>query len=65
MSRPLLTVAVLAALAILPPVFYVTGHEFYLDLATRLVILAIAALSLNRILGFGGMISFGHAAFVG
>ena len=65
MSRPLLTVAVLAALAILPPVFYVTGHEFYLDLATRLVILAIAAVSLNLILGFGGMISFGHAAFVG
>ncbi len=65
MPRPLLTIAVLAALAILPPVFYVTGHEFYLDLATRLVILAIAAVSLNLILGFGGMISFGHAAFVG
>ena len=65
MTRKLLTVAVLAALAILPPVFHVTGQAFYLDLATRLVILAIAAVSLNLILGFGGMISFGHAAFVG
>lgn len=65
MARAVLTFAVLAALAVLPPMFYLTGNAFYLDLATRLVILAIAAVSLNLILGFGGMISFGHAAFVG
>ncbi|MEQ8826413.1 MAG: branched-chain amino acid ABC transporter permease, partial [Parvibaculum sp.] len=34
-------------------------------LATRLTILAIAAVSLNLILGFGGMVSFGHAAYLG
>jgi len=42
-----------------------SGNGFYLDLATRLTILAIAAVSLNLILGFGGMISFGHAAYLG
>ncbi|WP_428925582.1 branched-chain amino acid ABC transporter permease [Marinibacterium sp. SX1] len=65
MGRRILTIAVLAALAVLPPVFHLTGQAFYLDLATRLVILAMAAVSLNLILGYGGMISFGHAAFVG
>lgn len=63
--RGWITVAVMALLAILPPVFYLTGNPFYLDLATRLSILGIAAVSLNLILGYGGMVSFGHAAFVG
>ena len=40
-------------------------QSFYLDLLTRILILAIAAASLNLIIGFGGMISFGHAAFLG
>ncbi|PJE36622.1 branched-chain amino acid ABC transporter permease [Pseudooceanicola lipolyticus] len=60
-----LTIAVMVLLAALPPVFYWTGNPFYLDLATRLVILAIAAVSLNLILGYGGLVSFGHAAYVG
>jgi branched-chain amino acid transport system permease protein len=55
----------MALLAILPPTFLLTGQEFYMDLATRLVILGIAAVSLNLILGFGGLVSFGHAAFIG
>jgi len=63
--RGWITVAVMALLAILPPVFYLTGNPFYLDLATRLSILGIAAVSLNLILGYGGLVSFGHAAFVG
>lgn len=60
-----ITLAAMALLAVLPPVFFWTGNAFYLDLATRLTILAIAAVSLNLILGFGGMISFGHAAYLG
>jgi branched-chain amino acid transport system permease protein len=36
-----------------------------LTLITRIVILAIAAVSLNLILGYGGMMSFGHAAYLG
>ena len=52
-------------LALLPLYVNVTGDNFYLDLANRLMILAIAAVSLNLILGHGGMISFGHAAYLG
>ncbi|MEZ7848119.1 MAG: branched-chain amino acid ABC transporter permease [Polaromonas sp.] len=39
--------------------------EFYVTLASRMLIFALAATSLNLILGFGGMVSFGHAAFIG
>ena len=60
-----ITLGVMVLLAVLPPVFYWSGNAFYLELATRLVILAIAAVSLNLILGYGGMVSFGHAAYVG
>jgi len=63
--RQSITLGAMALLAVLPPVLYWSGYPFYLDLATRLTILAIAAVSLNLILGYGGMISFGHAAFVG
>ncbi|WP_334277244.1 branched-chain amino acid ABC transporter permease [Roseateles microcysteis] len=56
---------VLAAFAALPPVLAAFGLEFYTVVATRVLIFAIAASSLNLILGFGGLVSFGHAAFVG
>ena len=42
-----------------------TGEGFYVTLATRIAILAIAAVGLNLALGLGGMVSFGHAAFFG
>ena len=58
-------VITLAALGVLPIAADLMGYAFYLDLGTRLVCLAIAAAGLNLILGFGGMISFGHASFVG
>jgi branched-chain amino acid transport system permease protein len=38
---------------------------FYVSLASRILIYAIAATSLNLVLGYGGMVSFGHAAFFG
>lgn len=63
--RAVLTLAIMAGLAIVPPLLFWFDNPFYLDLATRLVILAIAAVSLNLILGYGGMVSFGHAAFLG
>src|SRR2546426_961602 len=49
----------------LPPVVLAIGQPFYLDLTRRIMILAIAAVSLNLILGYGGMVSFGHAAYIG
>ena len=56
---------VLALLALLPVYCALTGNNFLLSLFTRIVILAIAAVSLNLIMGFGGMVSFGHAAYLG
>ncbi len=41
------------------------GEPFYTRLATRIMIYALCALSLDLILGYGGMVSFGHAAFFG
>ena len=55
----------LALLALLPTYVDFTGQAFYLDLASRLMILGMAAVSLNLILSHGGMISFGHAAYLG
>lgn len=55
----------LLLLASVPPLAALAGQPFYVDLFRRVMIFAIAALSLNLILGFGGMISFGHAAYLG
>ncbi len=41
------------------------GQPFYITLATRVAILALAATGLNLALGVGGLVSFGHAAFFG
>lgn len=49
----------------LPFLLAAGGQEFYLGLAARILIFAIAATSLNLVLGFGGMFSLGHAAFFG
>ncbi len=55
----------LGLLALAPFIFEWINQPFYLDLLSRALILAIAALSLNLILGFGGMVSLGHAAYIG
>ncbi len=64
-SGRVITIAFMVLLLALPLAAYYSGNEFYLSFATRIVCLAIAAVSLNLILGFGGMISFGHAAYIG
>ena len=58
-------IAVFAALAIFPLVMQAADGMFYVSLASRILIYAIAATSLNLVLGYGGMVSFGHAAFFG
>jgi branched-chain amino acid transport system permease protein len=60
-----LTVAAAAAAVAFPLVASPLGWEYYLGFASRIMIYAIAASSLNLILGYGGMVSFGHAAFLG
>jgi len=63
--RNLAVAALLAALALLPVYVGLGGNLFLLTLFTRIIILGLAAVSLNLILGYGGMMSFGHAAYLG
>jgi branched-chain amino acid transport system permease protein len=63
--RNVAIVALLAALVLLPLYTGLSGNRFLLTLFTRILILALAATSLNLILGYGGMLSFGHAAYLG
>ena len=63
--RNIVVAALLAALVLLPVYVGLGGNRFLLTLFTRIVILALAAVSLNLILGYGGMMSFGHAAYLG
>ncbi|MEM6384816.1 MAG: branched-chain amino acid ABC transporter permease [Pseudomonadota bacterium] len=58
-------IATMAALVLLPLYAVLVDQPFTITLATRAVILAIAAVGLNIILGIGGMVSFGHAVFFG
>jgi branched-chain amino acid transport system permease protein len=64
-ARTVTVVVLLAALALLPVYVELGGSRFLLTLFTRIIILAMAAVSLNLILGFGGMMSFGHAVYLG
>jgi branched-chain amino acid transport system permease protein len=63
--RRWLALAALAGLAVLPLLLQAAGQAFYVSFASRLLIFALAATSLNFVVGFGGMIAFGHAAFFG
>ena len=63
--RTVVGLLLLLALLLLPLYVELTGSRFLLTLFTRIVILALAAVSLNLLLGYGGMMSFGHAAYLG
>jgi len=64
-TRAIVLATGLVFLAAVPLLATLLNQPFYLDLVRRVMIFAIAALSLNLILGYGGMISFGHAAYLG
>lgn len=53
------------AFAALPPVAAALQDAYLIVIATRILTYAIAALALDLILGYGGMVSFGHAAYLG
>ena len=53
------------ALGIAPLLAHLGPEGYILSLLTRVMIFALAAVSLDLILGLGGLISFGHAAFLG
>jgi branched-chain amino acid transport system permease protein len=63
--RTTAALACLAALALVPPVAAAADAQFYVQVFARVMIFAIAALSLDLILGYGGLVSFGHAAYLG
>lgn len=55
--------AILLALALFPPVAAALGLDFYIGFVRRVLVVALAAASLNFIMGFGGMVALGHAGF--
>lgn len=61
MRRLLLSVFVLLALA-LP---WLAGGDYYINLASQILIAALFALSLNLLVGYAGLTSLGHAGFLG
>ena len=63
--RPAAPLGAVAALAVLPLVLAWIDQPFYIVLATRILVFALIASSLNLLIGYGGMVSFGHAAFLG
>ncbi|MFN4163989.1 MAG: branched-chain amino acid ABC transporter permease [Ferrovibrio sp.] len=64
-ATTIVALILLAMLALVPVASEAFDDPFMLTLFTRIVIMAIAAVSLNLILGYGGMVSFGHAAYIG
>ena len=63
--RLVLTVVLTIGLLALPFLGATLNVSAIVGLGTQILIYAIAAMSLNLILGYGGMVSFGHAAFFG
>lgn len=55
----------LGVAALLPLGLQAAGMDYWVSLASRVLVVAIAASGLNLVLGYGGMVSLGHAAFVG
>lgn len=53
------------ALALLVAVFPLFGGDFYVNLASQIFIAALFAASLNLLVGYGGLVSLGHAAWIG
>ena len=60
-----MAVVLLVALALVPVIAKLIDQPFYITLFTRIVIFAIAAVGLHLILGYGAMVSFGHALYLG
>ena len=56
--------AIFAVLLVAPPVLHLMGAGYLTGLLIKAMLLAIAAISLDLLIGHGGMVSLGHAAFV-
>lgn len=56
---------VLLTLALVPVFSLTVGDQYYLVIATRIMVMGLAALGLNLVLGYGGLVSLGHALYLG
>nr|WP_290830446.1 branched-chain amino acid ABC transporter permease [Halomonas sp.] len=63
--KGIVQIALLGLLLLVPVAAYFLGHIYYVNLASRITIIAMAAVGLNLAIGYGGMVSFGHAAYFG
>ena len=63
--REWLPIILFVLLALLPFAAMLGPEKYTLSLVTRVMIFALAAISLDLILGYGALVSFGHAAFLG
>jgi len=57
-----LSAVAIAALLAMP---WLVQSDYYINIGTQIVIASILAMSLNVLVGFGGMISLGHASYLG
>ena len=64
-GRYLCPVAALALALAFPMLAVAFGQDYYVNFGSRLLIMALLASSLNLLVGVGGMVSMGHAAFYG
>jgi branched-chain amino acid transport system permease protein len=65
LSALILPGLIFVALAVVPVVGIAGNQAYVLDLVGRVMIFSIAALALDLLVGFGALISFGHAVFIG
>jgi branched-chain amino acid transport system permease protein len=65
LARELLPIAIFLGFALLPVAAVFGAETYLLGLFMRVMIFAIAALGLDLLVGYGALVSFGHAAFIG
>ena len=58
-------IGVFVILLLLPVIAEMADEPFWVTLVARTLVVGVGAVGLNLVLGYGGMVSFGHAAYVG
>jgi branched-chain amino acid transport system permease protein len=65
LAHEALPIAIFLVFALVPAVAGIMHETYLVSLSERVMIFAIAAVSLDLLIGYGGLISFGHAVFIG
>ena len=60
-----LPAVIFVVFALLPAVAGLTARQYLIDIGARMMVFAVAAVALDLLVGYAGLISFGHAAFIG